>query len=533
MNRHTTRLLLAAVMALSALPLLARSPASAASVETILHIAEVGEVPFDAKPKIEAMLQTIDGFALVDQRLFVDVDGGEPKHRRTDAAGRLSTELPSERAPGVHRVTITFPGTSRYAPTRVWTDFTILRPFITIQTVPALAGVPFSLADVAVTTGSDGTARIPYDPAIVGQRPEPAPDTLLADGTTARFARWYGSRQSTMKATFEVYYPISLKFEDLDEQPVGPDDIESITIKSSTGARIEIEAADELLLQGSRVVPLGGGLESKDIYYTIESVMISGTSVVNRSQQRFVPSEVRDWSVELLFYRAEFKVRDAIFGFATGSGVRIEFPDGQIRLVPLSGDGTASLPALPRGDYRVAVDGPGLTIWRPLALSRDQDVGLELVSYLDIGLVLTAGVTVLLGLLFLGRPSLLGFLGSWRDPSVALDRVVTSLLVGMIIAIVLAAGPPIMQRYVFSEIPKAQGGPLDVPTSRPQALPPSAPVAAQPQTYEVQTGDTLRSIALKVYGNEADWQRLLDANQSEVNDPDALTVGQLLLVPRD
>lgn len=533
MRRHIARLLLSVVIALSALPILAGSPARAAGVATILQIENLGEVPFDAKPKIGAVLQTAGGLLLADQRLLVVIDGGESKRRATDATGRLSMELQSQLAPGVHRVTITFPGTSQYEPTIASTEFTVLKPVIAVQTVPALVGVPFSLGDVTATTDADGTVRLPYDPAVAGQRPEPAPNTVLADGTTARFARWYGSGQRSINATFDLYYPITLQFHDREGQAAPLDDIESITIKSSIGTRVEVDADDDLLLHGSRVVSLLGGLVSKDIYYTIESVIISGTNVVHRSQQRFVPSESRNWSVELLFYRADFKVRDAMFGFATASGVRLEYPDGGIRLVPLSGDGTASLPALPRGDYRVAVDGPGLTIWRPLALSRDQDVGLELVSYLDIGLVLTAGVTVLLGLLFLGRPSLLGFLGSWRDPSVALDRVVTSLLVGMIIAIVLAAGPPIMERYFSSGSSEAQGGPLDVPTSRPEALPPSAPVAAQPRTYEVQTGDTLRSIALKVYGNEAEWQRLLEANRPELADPDALTAGQLLVVPRD
>lgn len=533
MSRHIARLLLAAVFAISALPILAASPARAAGVETILQIDDLGEVAFDTKPAIEAVLQTADGLLLADQRLLVVIDDGESKRRATDANGRLSLELQAQLPPGLHRVDITFPGTSQYGPTVASTEFTVLKPVIVVQTVPALIGIPFHLGDVTATTDANGTVQISYDPAVVGQRPEPAPNVVLADGATARFARWYGSGQRSINAAFDLYYPITLQFHDREGLAVPLDEIESITIKSSIGTRVEVEAGDDLLLHGSRVVSLLGGLISKDIYYTIESVVISGTNVVNRSQQRFVPSEGRSWPVELLFFGVDFRVRDAILGFATASGVRLEYPDGDIRVVPLSGDGTASLTALPRGDYRVSVDGLGLTIWRPLALSRDQEVALELVSYLDIGLVFGAGVTVMLGLLLVGRPSLLRFLGGWRDARVALDRVVSSLIVGITIAIVIAAGPPIVQRYFSPGNSETPGSLLEASPSIPEALPPSAPVAAQTQTYEVQTGDTLRSIALNVYGNEAEWQRLLEANRSEIADPEALAVGQLLVVPRD
>ena len=43
-----------------------------------------------------------------------------------------------------------------------------------------------------------------------------------------------------------------------------------------------------------------------------------------------------------------------------------------------------TLRALPRGDYRVAVDAWGLSGEQPLSITRDQVVELRVLSYLDI-----------------------------------------------------------------------------------------------------------------------------------------------------
>lgn len=531
MTHSVRRLVVACAIAIAAVPVLFSGQVAAAGAPTTIQIAPVPDTAYDAKPVITVTLINASGSPLAAQRVVVVVDSTEPKQRRTDENGIVSIAVQARLAPGEHTVVARFPGTATYAAASVSTQFTVLRPEVAVQTVPALPGVAFTLGETTGTTGPDGVVRIPYDPVLVGQRPEPAPETVLPDGSTARFSRWYGSGQSSMKATFDVYYPITLSFHELGGDAVTGADIESIALKSSIGAHMEVEAGEPLLLQGSRVVPLAGGLESKDIYYTIESVTISGTNVVNRSQQRFVPSEARVWAVELLFYSAEFTVRDAIFGFSTGKAVSVEYPDGDIVHVDLGPDGTAFLPALPRGNYRVSVEGPGLGIWRPLALSRDQDVHLELVSFLDIGTVAGLGLSVLLGLLVVGRPSIRNAFGRWREPAVARDRILGSSIAGITIALVILTAPPLYGRYVEGD---GTGAQADVPggssgSGLPLASPSGSPSAG---TYRVREGDTLRSIADALWGDETQWARLLDANRGAIADPDALVVGQDLVVPQ-
>lgn len=55
----------------------------------------------------------------------------------------------------------------------------------------------------------------------------------------------------------------------------------------------------------------------------------------------------------------------------------------------------------------------------------------------------------------------------------------------------------------------------------------------QPRLYEVKPGDTLRSIALEVYGDSEKWIDLYQANDDRIQRGGDLTTGQKLIVPRD
>jgi LysM repeat protein len=56
---------------------------------------------------------------------------------------------------------------------------------------------------------------------------------------------------------------------------------------------------------------------------------------------------------------------------------------------------------------------------------------------------------------------------------------------------------------------------------------------AQPaaRTYTVRPGDTLSTIAERIYHNPADWRWLYEANRSKVSNPDQIYVGETLNVP--
>ena len=135
-------------------------------------------------------------------------------------------------------------------------------------------------------------------------------------------------------------------------------------------------------------------------------MMVDGSNVVNRGQQRFVPGKQRDVSISVLFFQATFSVRDTLFGFPLGSAIRLRFPDGRVRRYPLANGASLQLPALARGQYEVSVDARGFSFTQPVSLSRDQRVALRVTSYLDVALLGGAIGAILLGLLLVRRPRL-------------------------------------------------------------------------------------------------------------------------------
>ncbi|QBQ55721.1 PRC-barrel domain-containing protein [Nitrosococcus wardiae] len=52
-----------------------------------------------------------------------------------------------------------------------------------------------------------------------------------------------------------------------------------------------------------------------------------------------------------------------------------------------------------------------------------------------------------------------------------------------------------------------------------------------PQTVTVQQGDTLASIAQRVYGNADKWRLIYEANRDKIEDPERLLVGTELTIP--
>jgi nucleoid-associated protein YgaU len=49
--------------------------------------------------------------------------------------------------------------------------------------------------------------------------------------------------------------------------------------------------------------------------------------------------------------------------------------------------------------------------------------------------------------------------------------------------------------------------------------------------YTVVAGDTLRRIAQRFYGDESQWPRIFEANRDQISDPDQISVGWVLRIP--
>ncbi|HEY7345853.1 MAG TPA: hypothetical protein VH620_09845 [Gaiella sp.] len=287
-----------------------------------------------------------------------------------------------------------------------------------VRTVPPLSGMRFTLDGRRFTTRGGGVARITYSGGSPLRDRLHGVATVTRPGVRASLARWYGDldrpRQTRLIAALNVDYAIDFTFENLHGQRIDPTRVEFLSLRSSPGVITEAQAASvsgPLWLQGVRVVSTPNGPLAKDVLQSIERVRVDGANVVNRAQQRFFPRKQRAFGITLLLYSARFAARDALFGFPIGSGVRLRHPDGRWTYHPFTSSGKLVVGGLARGEYWVEVKAPGLSFLRPVTLSRNQDVPLEVLSYVDIGLTVAILVVTALGLLYIGRPHLFSFLG--------------------------------------------------------------------------------------------------------------------------
>jgi hypothetical protein len=198
---------------------------------------------------------------------------------------------------------------------------------------------------------------------------------------------------------------MNFSFRDLKGRSVPASDVSTLMVKSRTGVRHYVKPGKPVWLQGSRVVPFKGVLFSKDIDYQTERALVDGNNVVNRAQQRFVPHKVRDFSIKLLFYSIHATSKDAIFGFHTGSAIQIVYPSGKTATHKLHG-GEVNVTGLPRGNYEVKVKARGVSFTRPVSVSRNQEVELKVISWLDMLFTFLLLMGIAVGLLVAKRPHL-------------------------------------------------------------------------------------------------------------------------------
>lgn len=91
-------------------------------------------------------------------------------------------------------------------------------------------------------------------------------------------------------------------------------------------------------------------------------------------------------------------------------------------------------------------------------------------------------------------------------------------------------GYSLFQSTLISQIPEKVAQPTPLAITSSPIVPPS-PKISLPQTYTVQTGDALETLALRFCGNDLDWRDLVIANRSLVGRQNDLEVGEKLNIP--
>lgn len=289
-----------------------------------------------------------------------------------------------------------------------------------LQTIPPTPGVTFQIAGQQFVTGADGSTVVvvpqpgTYDLQVIT-------DTYHDPYRRVEFSRWLSesfqpTRQihipsqsnQTIQVGLDVYELVGQKFVELNGAPVPLQRISEFTIRSLQGDIFTFHDGQPRWIPASRVTRRrDGGLDVVPLLYTVTSVMVDGSNVVNKAQQQFYAKPNGTWTITLLFYSIQVQARDALFGFPVGKAVNLELPNGQIQSVPLDSTGTARASSLARGQYYFQVTGAkGFSPRSPVALSKDQSITARVISFIDMGAVFAAGMLIAIALLVFGKVSL-------------------------------------------------------------------------------------------------------------------------------
>jgi hypothetical protein len=205
-----------------------------------------------------------------------------------------------------------------------------------------------------------------------------------------------------------IYHQVGQTFLDLNGNPVDPARIDEFMIRSAQGDVFVFSDGTSRWIPASRIARRVTGLEETKLLYSVISVTIDGSNVVNQSQQRFYTHPNETWPISLLLYSLHISAVDGMFGSPVGKSVNVEYPDGKIVNYPLNRAGAVDIQSLARGTYYIELVGAnGMSNRLPVALSRNQQVNTKVITYLDMAVVAMLGMVVALGLLLYGRPWIL------------------------------------------------------------------------------------------------------------------------------
>ena len=293
---------------------------------------------------------------------------------------------------------------------------------VTITTAPPLPDVRLSMdGAAAVVTNESGVAVLTQERA-AGSHTLTLLDTRLeTTGKRYSFARWVGQRDpeqaftptldgltmrgnSSLTATFSVQYAVTAHLVDQNGAPVDPSAVSSATARSDTGAVVSLAPTGPTWLEGTRVTARSNKYELENVTYSWQSVVVSGTNVVDAGQQSFTPATNADVTGVGQFHDLTVAGYDALLGRGAGEQAVITLPDGTVRSARLDSAHSAVFPHLPRGTYQATVTaGASVVGGQQVRLSRDITVRTPVISPIDIAILLGLIVLVAGGLILVGH----------------------------------------------------------------------------------------------------------------------------------
>jgi hypothetical protein len=352
-------------------------------------------------------------------QIVITIDGKFLGQTTTDSKGLFQYNFHQDLAAGSYVLTANYLGSRALAASSASSPLLIRPKEIVIQTIPAISGISFSMDGRQFYSDYQGKASIFISKSGLYHL-DVQTDLYSNPAQRITFGRWQDeiyqpSRDlqvpgpvDVLQIGFDVYHQVNQNFVDLDGNAFDTNRIKSITIKSAQGDIFNYQAGQQIWVPASRVNRRSTGLEVTQLLYSVINVTVDGSNVVNKAQQRFYSGADEIWKISLILYSLEVIAKDALIGSPVGESLTLMYPDGTSESFPLDQSGAAKLPSLARGIYKIKLTGTkGIDTIIPVALSRNQVINENVITYLDLGIVFGFVFLIAIGLIFVGRPWLL------------------------------------------------------------------------------------------------------------------------------
>lgn len=387
---------------------------------TTLAFVGTPDVPVYVGDDITRTVQLrADGRPLADEFVRIFVDGEFLRGANTNADGQVALQLPGSLTAGAHIISATLRGTANQAGATVALPLQLLPRVLELRTIPPMPGVRVGIGSAILETDAKGIAHMDINQSgamTATLLPYQSPDA----GTQAEFDRWSDGVLSTTRKLrlssdvtttyqlgFNISHPVILHFvEEASGREVEARRLSSIMLVTSAGEAISVNATSDGLqwLKANRIIRLEQTLLASPVTYQLRKITVDGVNVVNEGQQRFKVEPHAQWTMKLQMHDLQVEVRDALLGTPLGKGLRLDYPDGDSRHVSLDSEGRMHLASLSRGNYTVTVqEAQGIRSPTPIVLSRNREVNIAVISYLDLAIAGGAVALIALAALLIGR----------------------------------------------------------------------------------------------------------------------------------
>jgi hypothetical protein len=207
-------------------------------------------------------------------------------------------------------------------------------------------------------------------------------------------------RNHAIQLGFRKSYRLTFSFVTTGNQSVPSSRVSGVELRADGGTISSVTGGQTIRLRGVQPVQEAGALVAHTVNYTLQSVMVDGSNVVNVGQQRVSPTRQASAKFVLQLRQLTITAHDRFFGMQAGRAVMVTYPDGRRVSYRFNRAHQVVLTNVARGHYQVHVDGGGFLTSQAVVLSRNQIVSMPILTWPDIVtlivvLAAVAGVAVL------------------------------------------------------------------------------------------------------------------------------------------